>query len=107
MAMPFYRGTRNSEYTLSATSGEALSGVSSTYSLKRTQFIITNTSAVAVATITKGTTPAVANQGIILQPNGSYLESTDSGFTCWQGAIQAVGTGAGSLAIVETFESVQ
>lgn len=94
--------TANNSATIGATSTTILperAGV-----LRRAQFIITNTSAAAVATITKGDIPAIANTGIILQPNGSYLESTDSGFICWQGAIQAVGSAAGTLSVVETFQ---
>jgi hypothetical protein len=94
--------TANSSATIGATSSAILSERSGR--LKRTQFIIINTSAAAVATITKGDQPAVANTGIILQPNASYLESTDSGFICWSGALQAIGTAAGTLSIVETFQ---
>ena len=91
----------NSVFNTSATSAQVLPTRAG--SLKRTQFIIINTSA-AVATITKGDAAAVANAGIVLQQNAYYLEGTDSGFVCWQGAIQAVATGAGTLSVVETFQ---
>jgi hypothetical protein len=72
--------------------------------LKRTQLIITNTSAAAVVTIAKGNVAAIQNYGIVLQPNGTYVEATDGGYICWQGPIQAVSNAAGSIAIVESFE---
>lgn len=91
----------SSVFVTSATSAQALPARFG--ALKRTQFIIINTSA-AVATITKGDNPAIANQGIVLQQNAYYLEGTDGGFVCWQGAIQAIATGAGTLSVVETFQ---
>lgn len=90
--------------TLSTTSLEILPQVSGT-GYKRTQIIITNTTAGLVATIIKGSNSAVNGQGIILQPNGSYVEASDGGFTCWQGAVQGICTGAGTLSIVETKEA--
>ena len=68
----------------------------------RTQLIITNTSAAAVVTITKGMNAAIAGEGIRLSPGSSYLESTDSGFLCWQDEIQAVADAAGTVSVVET-----
>jgi hypothetical protein len=93
--------TANNSATTGATSTTILperSGI-----LKRTQLIITNTGAVAV-TIVKGSNAAVLNQGIILQTNGVYLESTDGGYLCWQGEIQAISLANGSLSIVESFK---
>lgn len=95
---------RNSSVTISGTTARACLAVMIGY--KRTQLIITNTSAAAVATITKGDQAAVAGAGIRLPPNGSYLESTDSGFNCWQGEVQVIADAAGTVAVVETLESV-
>ena len=74
--------------------------------LKRTQLIITSTSTGSIITIAKGNSPAISLQGITLRGDilQGYIESTDSGFTCWQGAIQAIADVAGNLSIVETFE---
>jgi hypothetical protein len=69
---------------------------------RRTQLIITNTSAAAVVTISKGLNAAVAGSGIRLPPNGAYLESTDSGFMCWQDCFQVIADAAGTIAVVET-----
>jgi hypothetical protein len=94
---------------ISSTNALGVSATSITIAQERTgaaerqQFIITNTSAAQVVTIVKGSAAAIAGQGIILQPNGSYGESTDGGFVCWQGEMQAVATGAGTVSIVETF----
>lgn len=93
----------NSSVTISASSGIVTSA--RTGSLVRQQLLIVNTSAAAVVTITKGDVAAISGSGIILQPNGAYIESTDGGFVCWQGAVQGIGTGAGSVSVVETFIS--
>ncbi len=95
---------RNGSVTIGATTTRACMAVMVGY--KRTQLIITNTSAAAVATIVKGNQAAVANAGIRLPPNGSYLESTDSGFMCWQGEVQVIADAAGTVAVVETLERV-
>lgn len=96
------QSSSQSSVTIGATSVQAVpdrSGI-----LKRTQLIITNTSAAVVATITKGNVAAVAGTGIVLQANGTYVESTDGGYTCWQGAVQVVGSGAGTISVVESFD---
>jgi hypothetical protein len=91
--------------TLSTSSLEILPALNGT-KWRRVQMIIINTSAATNATIVKGSNPAIATQGIFLIPNGSYLEGTDGGFTCWQGAVQAVGSGAGTISIIETKEAL-
>ncbi len=93
---------RNSSVTIGAATVQACSKVMLGY--RRAQLIITNTSAAAVATIALGDIAAVAGAGIRLPPNGSYLESTDSGFMCWQGAIQIIADAAGTAAVVERLE---
>jgi len=97
--------SRSASVTIGTATAQALEKVMGGY--KRVQLVITNTSAAAVATITKGVTAAVAGSGIRLPPNGSYLESTDSGFTCWQDEIQVIADAAGTVAVVETLESVR
>lgn len=53
-------------------------------------------------TIFKGDTPAILNSGIILQPTCSWFEvDNGEGFRCWRGAIQVIGSQAGSVAISE------
>lgn len=98
------RETRNAQVAVTTTSSQICNGISQ-YNYSRVQIVITNTDATGVVTITKGTNPAVSNIGIILQPNMSYIESTDSGFECWQGALQAISTKAQNISIVETFNS--
>jgi len=92
--------SRSGSVSVSATSTQACNRVLGGY--RRIQLIITNTSAAAVVTLSKGLNAAVASAGIRLPPNGSYLESTDSGFVCWQEEIQAVADAAGTIAVVET-----
>ena len=94
--------TQNSSVSVSATSTTAIPAVMG--AMRRSQFIITNTSAAAVVTIAKGEVSATAGAGIRLSPGSSYLESTDSGFMCWQGAVQAVADAAGTIAVVQSFQ---
>lgn len=68
---------------------------------KRTQLIITNTHATSVVTIAKGDAAAVAGQGIVLQPKQAYVESTDGGYECWQGAVQIIADAAATVAFSE------
>lgn len=71
---------------------------------RRKQLIVTNLTAGVTVTITKGDGDAVANNGIVLSQNQSYIEATDSGFACYQGPYQVVASGAGTVAISEDFE---
>lgn len=70
----------------------------------RKGFYITNTSAAAVVTITKGDVAAVQNSGVVLQPKGSFFEVDGAEFKCWRGAIQVISDVAGSVAIQEDIE---
>jgi len=101
MAIPL---VRNASVTISTSNAIAAKKVQIGY--KRTQLIVTNTSAAAVVTLCKADDQlAVAGAGIRLPPNGSYLESSDSGFTCWQGEVQAIADAAGTIAVVEQLEA--
>jgi hypothetical protein len=73
----------------------------------RTQFSISNTSAAAVATVAVSEVAAVAGVGYPLQPKQAYLESSDSGFKCWQGPVQVVSDVAGTVAVTERLEAVK
>ena len=94
---------RNSSVAVSTANAIACNKVSGGY--KRTQLCITNTSAAAVVTICKGDEQlAVAGAGVRIPPNGAYFESSDSGFTCWQGEVQAIADAVGTVAVVEQLE---
>jgi len=74
---------------------------------RRTQLIITNSSTSGSVTLHKSEAAITTNlTGIVLQPNGMYGESTDGGYLCWQGPIQAYTTSGGTLSIVESFEDL-
>ena len=94
--------TRNESVTLAVTSTEIAKEVNAP-GLRRTMLAITNTSAAAVATLAKGNVAAIAGAGIILQPNGTYIESDDNAFRCWQGGVQVIGSVVGTVSVVETF----
>jgi hypothetical protein len=70
---------------------------------RRTQLIVTNTSPTTL-TLYKGASAAVAGRGILLSQNQTYIESDDSGFKCWQGAIWAVASASSTVTMVETTE---
>jgi hypothetical protein len=71
--------------------------------VRRVQIVITNISPTTV-TIAFGDDAAVANQGILLSQNQTYIESDDVAFRTWQGAIQAIGSAASTLSVSERFE---
>jgi len=74
-------------------------------STKRTQLIVINTSTTAKITIVKSDQAAVAGAGIVLNPSGSFAESTDSGYKCYQGKMSAISDVAGgTISIVESYE---
>jgi len=54
------------------------------------------------ASITMGMSSAIANTGIILEDGESYSDTTDAGYECYQGMVNAIGSAAGTvLAIFE------
>lgn len=71
--------------------------------VRRVQIVITNISPTTV-TIAFGDDAAIANQGILLSQNQTYIESDDVAFRTWQGAIQAIGSAASTLSVSERFE---
>lgn len=73
--------------------------------IRRMQFQIVNTDASATVWVLKGPGTAAVNVGTPLAPNGGFMiESSDSGFQCWQGEIQAISTGATNISISEMTE---
>jgi hypothetical protein len=91
----------NQSVTTGATSVQAVPSRSG--NLRRTQIIITNTSAAAIVTIAKGDSAAVSSVGIRLNPGGIYGEADDGGYGCWQGAIQVISDVAGTVSVTEQF----
>ena len=90
--------------TVVATSQQVLPDRSG--ALVRTQLVITNTSINGTTkfTMMKGDSVVTANQGIVIAAGSAYIESTDAGYLCWQGAVQLIGSDAnGTVAIVESF----
>jgi len=71
--------------------------------VRRVQLIITNISPTTV-TIAPGDDAAIANQGILLAQNQTYIESDDAAFRCWQGAVQAIGSANSTLSVTERFD---
>ena len=71
---------------------------------KRKNIVIRNTSPNATDTITiaLGFTQAVANNGIVLRQYDTWMDTTESGYECYQGVISAIcATGTGQLSIFE------
>jgi len=72
---------------------------------KRTTIYITNNGTTAV-TIVKDNLPVVSGSGLIIAPNGgTWVETNETGFTCWQGLIHGiVAAGTAAVSISETWE---
>jgi len=104
MATPTQQ-TRSSTVTVSATSQQVCPQISGGF--KRTQLMIFPLTAGVTVTIDKSDNAAVANQGIVLVANQPYVEATDGGYICWQGPVQCVASGAGSISVVESFIQTQ
>ena len=71
---------------------------------RRVMISITPITAGVTVTVTYGDGAAVMNAGQVLQPNQTMVASSDAGSSCWQGAIHAIASGAGSCAVLEQFE---
>ena len=99
-----FQGTNDTQVTTSTTSIQAIGNAGAT-GLTRTQIIICNVGA-SIVTIRRGETAAIQNQGIVLNPTQNYVEATDGGYTCYQGAVQVISNAAGSVAISEGFVSL-
>jgi hypothetical protein len=55
-----------------------------------------------IITVFFGATPAVANAGIVLRQYESVTDSSEAGYQCWQGTVNAIcAVVGGSLAIME------
>lgn len=63
----------------------------------------TSTNANEVITINLGNDQAVANSGIVLKPNESFADSSETGYECFQGQITGICAvaGPGQLSIFE------
>lgn len=64
---------------------------------RRRQFSITNTSTGGqiISIALDNFNLAVAGSGIPLQPNQTYIESTDNGYRAWSGNINVIASAAG------------
>lgn len=74
-------------------------------SVRRTMLVITNLNAGFVYLNKNNTQPAVVGAGIPLAQNQSWIEATDAGSQCWQGAVQCIGSGTNSVSVSESFET--
>lgn len=69
----------------------------------RTRYAIKNVSGAGVSvTISFGRDKVpVLNEGIVLEPGDLISDSDNQGFECFKGEINAIATGAGTLAVFE------
>jgi len=92
------QSTRNDSFSATTSSAEALPERAG----RRLAFVITPVTAGVTIFIGKGPVAVATNTGIPVQVNQNYVESNSEGFQCWQGPIQILGSGAGTVAISET-----
>jgi len=58
--------------------------------------------AAKIITVNLGNNPAVANTGVVLNQNESFMDSTGEGYECFQGIITAIcAVAGGQLALME------
>ena len=105
------RPVTNDEIELASPQLLSVSGTASTLSAtrlgraKRTFFSIIPVTAGVTVTIVFGEQIAVVNAGVPVGNGQAFTQSLDSnGRGVFQGAIQAIASGAGSVALTETFE---
>lgn len=94
--------TRNIKQTIGASSVSAAERRAET--TPRKVIIIRNTSGAANQKITLhlGAEPAVLEEGIVLGQDDVYFDSTETGYSCWQGQINAIcAVAGGQLSIFE------
>lgn len=72
---------------------------------RRVALVLTPLTAGVTVSISFGDQAAILNQGMILNQSQPYAEADSEGFNCWQGAIQAIASGAGSVAVLERYEN--
>lgn len=74
---------------------------------RRKSIVIIPTTGAIVVTVVKADSVVgiTAGVGIVLTANQSYAENDDAKSDCWQGAIQVIANGAGSVSVTETFEA--
>lgn len=98
------QSARNYSFTTGATSLLMVNDVPA--GMKRTDLIVTNTSAAAVISMARGEAPAINGEGIRLSVNSGWSDSTDSGRKCWQGQIQIISDVAGTVSVSEGYEEL-
>jgi len=97
MNYDYFEPSRNSKVTVGTSSVHVLD------KKDRKALVLTNRSTGAqVITINQGETAAIANEGIILAPGQSYVDSDSGSYMCWRGNVQAISTAAD--AILSIFE---
>lgn len=84
--------TNNSKATIGTSSERVLP------SSKRNVLVLTNISTAGQKiTVVQGNVAAILNEGIILSPGQSWIDADNSGYTCWEGEIQAISDAAGGI----------
>lgn len=96
--MDVYEYTRNDTLTI-ATSNTVVS--LKTFARQEINYKNTSTAG-EIISLTLGPQPAVALQGIVLNPGDAYSDSTTEGHNCYAGVVNAIASaGTATLAINE------
>jgi len=60
-----------------------------------------NNDAAQVVTLAFGSSVAVANYGVVLQPGQAYIESNSEGFQTYTGTVSIIATGNANVSVME------
>lgn len=83
--------TNNSKETIGTTSKRVIPAS------KRDVLVLRNSSTAAQKiTVVMGNKSAVADEGIVLSPGQTWIDSTNAGYKCWEGEVQAISDIAGA-----------
>lgn len=103
MVVTFLQDTARNDLVTIGTTSTIASFARQVDQMPRRAYTIRNTSTGGqVITVNLGLSQAVANNGIVLNPNESFSDSSETGYECFQGTITAISDLAdGKLSIME------
>lgn len=93
--------TQNTSASVSGTEGEIIQ--SRLGKKRRTALVVTPVTAGVVVYLSLGDQIAALDKGIVLLTNQPMQDSDNGDYKCYQGAVRAIASGNGTVAITEKF----